>query len=880
MNKQLEKIQKITVKSEEELNNLLNEDSSNCCPRKKRKSILKTPVAAPVKRPSTNGFTSAAQPPAKKLAISVPHQKIKIPTNTYKPAPTSAKPGPASRTTNNNEIVCTPDILGLFNDNDDNAIPTTNMMPSTSIAPPPLVMRNKQQQQQRILPQTTPILTAPAPIYHNVNGYQIDLNHAARQEIFRLPNGKLIQVRKQTNTPSPGLAARPGTAPRGPQFTIRQAGPVQATSVTTTTRMFRPQAPQQRNFRPNAQPQQRFTFSDGRVLSNSSIPPAQLPPPVIPAVAASTVFTQQNGSISVARAPQPDTLFGKAKTEFEDKIISGMEICQHTINKMITLTNSSSFKTSRTFSDLKDLYIHLQYLFTYTSGKMKTLQENLTAGQESLAKHDSALKEKDDADELEIVEEKQDVIEVLSDDDEAIEKEKERAREANTIVAAAAIKKPILKHIQYTGEDKPSSPAAVATVEKEPESPTETTGEEAPMTQIPGEGEVSVDPVIDIGSIISSDKKLQNKIVVKVEKLEDSKNPIIKHYIKQIQERVETEEAVSSREPTPVNTVPEVVLDESEKDEESVAVKSTEESENVAAISGAGEHNEKADNVEKSSEIIANSSALETAESSGEETESAAEATIDTIELEKSTEVTEINDSETAEIQDAVAEPSKKLDILKIDNAPPEELMEIDAPEELMETDAPEESEKKEEEEKKPEDMREYHAEDVITTLEEPETITEVSPELPNNEQTSEKPEDVVDISHECTTSDEVVSLEDSIQNGLNDSSVMEVSLSESEAIDGSIMQDSTRDEKPEELAENGIVKSPAVDETLQNGFADATIDQSVLSVDESLLADIKTVEETINSSDDLTKITDSDFIDSFINNLGEEPGLEINDTL
>lgn len=371
----------------------------------------------------------------------------------------------------------------------------------------------------------------------SVNGYQIDLNQAARQEIFRLPNGKLIQVRKQPNSTPSTPTVRPGLhfamQPRA-HIPVRPTPP----TITTTSRMMRPMAPQLRVARPQA-PQQRPSAPNQTNASGT---------------VASTVFTQQNGSISVARAPQPDTQLGKAKTAFEDKIINGLEICQHTINKMITLTNSSSFKNSRSFADLKDLYIHLQYLFTYTSGKIKTLQDSLGTNVEELAKHDKSLKEKEkhDSDELEIVEQKQDVIEVLSDDDE----EPPRTNQVATKKTAAPFKTPeqqaldieqeilsaLVETMQNTFARQPDQPELLASVGFE-----------------------------------SNDKKLLTKSAVKVERLEESKSPLVKQYMIAIQQRRDREPSLEQNANNEDGEdgdydfpplVPEIVMDENPNPEE------------------------------------------------------------------------------------------------------------------------------------------------------------------------------------------------------------------------------------------------------------------------------------------------------------------------
>lgn len=152
MNKQLEKIQKVNINSEEELNNLLNDDQTSCCPKKKRKSILLKPAPIPIKRP-LNGNQIISQPPAKRPLLIAPNKQIKIPVHAsfHQAKPTIRLPAPAKR---GNEVVCTPDILGLFNDKSST---------SSTSAPPPLAMRQMGQIQRTNGPRST---TMANPIYH------------------------------------------------------------------------------------------------------------------------------------------------------------------------------------------------------------------------------------------------------------------------------------------------------------------------------------------------------------------------------------------------------------------------------------------------------------------------------------------------------------------------------------------------------------------------------------------------------------------------------------------------------------------------------------------------------------------------------------------
>lgn len=455
----------------------------------------------------------------------------------------------------------------------------------------------------------------------------------------------MIQVRKQTN-PTPTAAPSrlavpvqntPIAMPRATQYTIRPSAP-----NMTTSRMMRPAGPQMypRMRAPTAQ--QRFSFSDGRVVSGGNNAQGNSAPTPTTSVA-STIFTQQNGSISVARAPQPDTPFGKSKTAFEDRIIQGLEICQHTINKMITLTNSSSFKTSRSFTDLKELYIHLQYLFTYTSGKFKTLQENIVVGLEEIATQDKSLREKNgDDDDLEVVhvQQKVDIVEVLSDDEEAekIKNAPPKEEQPSTVVENSETL--IAKDFE---EDLPST-IVEAVLEASPATPKKVINQIELLASL----NVEVD-----------DDKLKKRTAVKVERLEDSKSSVIKQFLIDIQQRrdaiVADEDQPDDDDMPDFPLVPEVVLEEG-SDELNVPVENTSE---VVSEAVDCETQEKKDNTE-----------------AGEDIESPCGDEESSNTNEESPEPNEKEEQENIDNEEHLSQTSD--DVMKIDNAPPADLMEVD----------------------------------------------------------------------------------------------------------------------------------------------------------------------------------------------------------
>lgn len=723
MIKQLEKIRKITVSSEEELNVLLNEDVSTCCPHRKKKIVTPTTTPVAAKKPMVpsvipSGKRRSATPPAaqtaaKKIATNqvglrpVKHNvynytgasSSKSSTSTAQPTRSAFIGNAAEKTMtqpkkNNDEIVCTPDLPGFFG---------ADESPAKEDPPPLAPMRAAAANANGSLTNRAQTMVtssgAVVPIFHNVNGYQIDLNHAARQEVYRLPNGKLIQVRK-TNPPAQASNNYRQIRPAPPQQ-IRNLTPMVLNGNGPRRQIYAAsgvRAPSGIQIRPHMRPSNpgavaaRFTVSsEGRLVATPSTFPnnmqaqQQVTKPVVPAQ--SSIFTQQNGSISVARASYPKTPFGAARNEFEDRIISALEICQHTINKMITLTNSTSFKTANNFKDLKDLYTHLQYLFTYTTGKLTNFNDSLKTSIESLVKKDQLTREKTDIDELEILEKAVDVIDVLSDDDEP-----------PTVPTVPKVD-------ESTGEALPAKVQSESTSPKISFPSTNIHQKDIPL--------INEDDLKNemIKEIVENDKRLMARNAVKLEKIDDSKNLVVQRLMKAIHERkqaMETDagedDVGSDKEPSDdvalaieengvdtasvdVSKPADEVVKENENQVSEEADKSIDNSEGAAAECEK-EGQENSETVEKSSD---------TEMASANDT---ADEIIDTVELSSDEEV-ETNDKLDNPHEDSNKEnvdgngdettyneiPESTLDIgdkpshiaaMEIDSELPTELMEID----------------------------------------------------------------------------------------------------------------------------------------------------------------------------------------------------------
>ncbi|XP_067630790.1 uncharacterized protein ADD1 isoform X2 [Eurosta solidaginis] len=404
--------------SEAEKKNLWSQDRSTCCRLAKSKC----------------GNMSDSLESLDSTASRRSHGSASAKKQSKSPGSSSHTPPAKRAKTSNDEVVCTPDLMSMLEPDCQLTVqsksrpsaPTTSTPKIISLqthhatysggvqikahtnTPPPLVLRNTGLPMRHPSPtpvvrrtvigarnNTTPVTgSSHTPVYHTINGYRIDLNSAAQQETFRLPNGKLIQVKRQgTNS---NLASgnqspnNPWMRQPSPITTIQHAAagrPIQIApaSAHATQHYYTVQQQQQQNTM--HQPQM-LRYSNTTVTpvggQNGAVRNAQIQLvngiPVAP-TAQPTAVAQAPNVATTVRAPLmvrhvfPDTAIGQARTQLQDQVFNAMEICQHLTGKVQTLTNSNAYKQARNYLEVKELYIHLSYLLTYAIGRFKGLQD-------------------------------------------------------------------------------------------------------------------------------------------------------------------------------------------------------------------------------------------------------------------------------------------------------------------------------------------------------------------------------------------------------------------------------------------------------------------------------------------------------------------------
>lgn len=177
-------------------------------------------------------------------------------------------------------------------------------------------------------------------------------------------------------------------------------------------------------------------------MSGPLRPPQSIHPPSaqIPSVTAGP-------SIAQSSQPQPriytNDQVGRARTQLERQIFNSISICNQIEGKLRTLMNSNAYKNVQKLPDVKELYIHLSYLFTYTNGRFQTVHDKCMEDMRRLGFKNDATSlcsgnvidkygSDVDDDDLEIVEPNHQTINLDSDDERTPDKNRSKSNGKNT----------------------------------------------------------------------------------------------------------------------------------------------------------------------------------------------------------------------------------------------------------------------------------------------------------------------------------------------------------------------------------------------------------------------------------------------------------------
>ncbi|XP_023032030.1 uncharacterized protein LOC6643238 isoform X1 [Drosophila willistoni] len=496
----------------------LNKDNCHCCRLAKSKASSLSDSMESLESNTSRRSLGTAVGPGKRVAV--------------KPSVSPAAKRPKS---SNDEVVCTPDLLSMLEPDCHISVsgkaaatprppvPASNITttpriltvqqnysgPGTSSngaprssLPPPLVLSSSGMRYRQTAP---PANAAPGagnnvmrrtlvpnsvrsagPVFHTINGFRVDLNSAAQQDSYRLPNGRLIQVKRQLPPAVQAPSSQNSTsAPGAAQVVIRQRpglppppGPGRPSNFGNNMGIYNPQTNQQQRA-----PQ---------VVRISSISSAQQAPPAPHAQPSNSNGGGPNPAITtitmpvptktptLARHVYPNTAFGQSRTQLQEQIFSAMDICTHLTGKVISLTNSNAYNQARSYLDLKELYIHMSYLMTYAIGRFKHLQEKCLVDMRDMGfKNDANSLENgqlaaekqasdDEDNEIEIVEPKTDTITIDSDNEEDATPTTSTVTSKSTLkitsVTSAAPKRELVgknSNSSITGINVPVAPAAI-----------------------------------------------------------------------------------------------------------------------------------------------------------------------------------------------------------------------------------------------------------------------------------------------------------------------------------------------------------------------------------------------------------------------------------
>ncbi|EDV56408.2 uncharacterized protein LOC6547031 isoform X1 [Drosophila erecta] len=477
---------------------------------------------------------------------------------------------------------------------------SSSVPPPRSSLPPPLVLsgsgiRYRQNApggvsgvvRRTVVPNS---VKTTGPVFHTINGFKVDLNSAAQQDSYRLPNGRLIQVKRQLPQATQPAPAPPPTPPTPPALVVPQVGPgvvIRPRAPVTSNRpslhistygsnmgIYNPQTNQQQraphvrvgNANPAPPPLQGPppNVNGGQTLMITPAPP---PPPKVP---------------TLVRHTFPNTPMGQARAQLQEQIFSAMDICTHLTGKVVSLTHSNAYNQVRSYLELKELYIHMSYLMTYAIGRFKNLQEKcLVDMREKGFKNDANSLENgqlaadkqasdDEDNEIEIVEPKTDTITIDSDNDDdtpststATQQPQQAAIMKITSVTSAAPKKELQENNQADIDVAAFSSTILASLlevevnegasEPKPVSPGQKKQPRKKTTNKPNPALLQLERQ-RMEDMKKSDAKLKMKVMVKLKRAEDEFE-VARKWVEECRKR-EQELATNDAKPSNVTQTP------------------------------------------------------------------------------------------------------------------------------------------------------------------------------------------------------------------------------------------------------------------------------------------------------------------------------------
>lgn len=384
-----------------EIMNALNHDSSTCCPHL-HQAKNRTKKSRQIDVAETCSDSDEEWQPSRTRK----RRRIESSDESSDDAAQGEKSLPCSIGLNENDGSSS-DSIELISDSSVPRVQNNVQADSSTAAPPIRIESNSEHTatyQHKESPQTTithtflisVTTTNNGPIYHTINGHQIELNSAAQQNPIRLPDGQIVHVRKLSTN---AAVAEPAPTIAQPLQTQHEFGQHSVTQFQSLSSVNSSQAFQQ------------FTAS-------------------------SISYSMQSTESTLGPRKFATGPVGDACTQFEQQIFNAVEICRTTEVKLRTLMNSNAYKTVRNVNDIKELLIHMSYLLTFTLARYKALQDSCIDDLRKLGFRTEADSLSDgkvihkygsesDVNEVEIVEPKHATINLDDSDDEQANKEEE-----------------------------------------------------------------------------------------------------------------------------------------------------------------------------------------------------------------------------------------------------------------------------------------------------------------------------------------------------------------------------------------------------------------------------------------------------------------------